>query len=308
MRRLGLLVAALLGVAATAFLGHGLSAGRQPHVALAATASVTVEECIEVEKGDTFTVTITVAGVTNLLAWDLYYAYDRKTVGVVGKNVRHILDNEPNSNVFDLSDPVPNTAGIYRMGAADTGGPGTMENGAGVLATLTLVAKEEGLSWSSILRDDYDGNGTIDRGPTLTAAGGQHIADTNGDSIFDGPLAAGQIAVGRSCKEPVPTPFIEEGDIVINPVLTTPAVSVVPDGTPGPEGTPADTTPTPTGAVTLATPRPGSRTPLRSDVSDPPEASSGGGLSPLLISAAAIIGGLGFTASYIMYRASRRPA
>ena len=50
MRRLGLLVAALLGVAATAFLGHGLSADRQPYVALAATASLAVVEFIEVEE------------------------------------------------------------------------------------------------------------------------------------------------------------------------------------------------------------------------------------------------------------------
>jgi hypothetical protein len=132
-----------IALVALALSGRG-PAERSSGAALALAPSLSVEECIEVEEGDTFTVGISVAGVTNLLAWDVYYAYDRKVVEVVGKDVRQFLDNEPNSNVFDFSDPVPNTSGIFHIGAADVGGPNTEEDGSGVLAVLTLRARSKG--------------------------------------------------------------------------------------------------------------------------------------------------------------------
>jgi hypothetical protein len=69
--------------------------------------------------------------LTNLLAWDVYYAYDGRILEVVAREVRKFLDKEPNSNVVDLSDLLPNTRGLYRVGAADTGGRAQTRTAAG---------------------------------------------------------------------------------------------------------------------------------------------------------------------------------
>ncbi len=308
-------VAIAVTLAALALLGRGSSV-RSPGAALALAPSLAVDECIEVEAGDTFTMSISVAGVTNLLAWDIYYAYDRKVVEVVGRDVRQFLDKEPNSNVFDLSDPVPNTSGLYRIGAADVGGPDTEEDGSGVLAVLTLRARSEGLSWSSLGPFDANADGDDDLGSTLTELGGGHIGDNNGDGIFDGTARAGQIAVGRGCGDAEPTPFVEEGSIIINPAVNTPRLTSPtptrrPDGSTvepdDPEATPGSASPTGGGATNGApsgSPRPDRGGFGPGSGSD----DSGGGLSPLLAALIGAGGGAGLIASYLIFRAARRPA
>jgi hypothetical protein len=238
-------------------------------------------------------------------------------VEVVGRDVRQFLDKEPNSNVFDLSDPVPNTSGLYRIGAADVGGPDTEEDGSGVLAVLTLRARSEGLSWSSLGPFDANADGDDDLGSTLTELGGGHIGDNNGDGIFDGTARAGQIAVGRGCGDAEPTPFVEEGSIIINPAVNTPRLtSPTPTPTRRPDGStaePDDPEATPvsapaTGAATNGAPS-GSPRPDRGG-SGPGSGSddSGGGLSPLLAALIGAGGGAGLIASYLIFRAARRPA
>jgi len=313
MLRPAILTLIAVAAIALALSGRGSSVPA-PAAVLALAPSLSVEDCLEVDTGDTFTVAISAAGVTNLLAWDIYYAYDRKILEVVARDVRQFLDKEPNSNVFDLSDPVPNTKGVYRVGAADTGGPGTDEDGSGVLAVITLRARSEGLSWSSLLRFDTDGDGDYDYGPTLTETGGGHIGDSNGDGVFDGPVGAGQIAVGRTCREPAPTPFVEP-DVIIVPVVHTPAAGTVtptptnrPDGsTPEPAGTDA-ASPTGGDGSTLSPSR--SPTPTARSGSNPGggDGGSGGGLSPLLATLIGSGGGAGIIASYLIFRAVRRPA
>jgi hypothetical protein len=274
-----------------------------------------VDECLEVETGETFTVTATISGVTDLLAWDIYYSYDPRMLEVVGKDVRQFLDREPNSNVFDFSDPVPNTTGIYRIGAADTGGTGTQEDGSGVLALITLRARANGLSWSSFLRLDLDGDGAHDYGPTLTESGGGHIGDTNGDGVFDGTVRAGQIAVGRACKEPAPTPFVDP-DIL--PVGATPVTPSVGSPTPTPTLRPAGSTSEPDGDTDASeTPRDGSEgtrsprrpssTPRGGGGSGVGGGGSGGGLSPLIAAIIGAGGGAGIIGGYLLFRTVRRP-
>ncbi|HET9477587.1 MAG TPA: cohesin domain-containing protein, partial [Dehalococcoidia bacterium] len=267
--------------------------------------SLAVDECVEVDTGDTFTVAISASGVTDLMAWDIYYAYDSTILEVVGRDVHYLLEEEPNSNVFDLSDPVPNTNGLYRVGAADTGGAGTGEDGAGVLAVLTLRARGEGVSWSALVRYDTDGDGSYDYGPTLTETGGGHIGDNNGDGVFDGVLRRGQISVGDSCRAQAPTPYIDPDVIPVQATVNTPSVSNPAESTP-PGGTPGAGNDTPTASGSAAdTPR---RTPTAEVRPGARTDGGSGGVSPLLATAIGAGGGAAIVASYLFFRVVRRPA
>ena len=175
-------------------------------------ASLSVDNCTEVEEGDLLQLEIRISGVQDLLAWEIYFAFDRDLVEVMDRDVRKFLSEGPNSSVFDFSDAVPNSTGLYRLGAADVALGGTAESGDGVLATLTLRARTEGVSPAVIFRGDIDGDGSTDLGPKLTAAGGGGIGDIDGDELFDGSIQSGQIAIGRSCLSTPPTP--DPDDIV----------------------------------------------------------------------------------------------
>ncbi len=295
------LAAVSIAIGATA----GWASGSPAPTASAVATGLSVEGCIEVEAGETFEVTILVADVTDFLAWDILYSYNRQIVEVTKRDVRHILEALPNSNVFDLSDPVPNSTGTYRLGAADTGGTEAAESGSGVLATLTLEAKQAGRSWSSIYRADVNGDGAVDIGPTLTALGGQHIGDTDGDGIFDGAISSGQIAVDRKCANPAPTAPPPTGAVVVIPATATPVESSAPSvselETPAPTPTPTDGTPAPDQASRTRTPTAVVRDPIGNGGSGTP-------LSSWLVGLLAGSAAVGVVLSYVVYRTSRRLA
>jgi Cohesin domain len=294
---------ALSALAAAGF-GAGLSGGTRPQAA-ATVGGLGVDSCIEVGVGDTFDVNIMVSDVERLLAWDIFYAYDRDTLEVTGRNVRRLLETLPSSNIFDLSDAVPNRTGLYRIGAADTGGTDAAESGSGILATLTLKAKDAGVSWSAVYRGDVDGNGSVDLGPTLTALGGVHIDDNDGDGIFDGPISRGQIAVDTDCVDPAPTPPAPAGFVIEpHPTTTVELQTASPSPTDDPSGN--DGSPTPT-----ANPRPSpSATAIRGEgtIKPPDSGGSGSSLPAWLIAVAAGAATFGVVFSYIVYRSARRPA
>ena len=199
-----------------------------------AAISLSVDDCTEVEEGDLFQLEFRVSGVQDLLAWEVYFAFDRNLIEVIDRDVRMFLSEGPNSSVVDFSDTVPNSTGIYRLAAADVALGATAESGAGVLGTLILRARAEGVSPAAIFRDDIDGNGTTDLGPTLTATGGGTIDDANGDNIFDGDVQSGQIAIGKSCLSPPPTANPKDIVIVIQPTSPTavPGASTTSTATP----------------------------------------------------------------------------
>ena len=298
MLRLLILAPITLGITALALTGRG----HPVPSASALAASLAVDECIEVDAGDTFTVAISASGVTNLMAWDIYYAYDRRILEVVDWDVKQFLTTEPNSNVVPLWDPVPNTTGLYHIGAADIGGRGTEENGSGVLAVLTLHARGEGVSWSALYLDDANEDGVVDIGPTLTQTSGGHIGDSDGDGIFDGAIRSGQIAVGRSCQDPEPTPFVGPDVIPVQaavntPTIATPAEDTGPDATAGPGSATPSASPSRTPRGSVLDTRPGN-----------PSGGGSGGLSPLLATVIGAGGGAGIIATYLLFRVVRRPA
>jgi hypothetical protein len=178
--------------------------------------------------GDSFTVDIHAQNLTELLAWEVYFLYDKQIVEVVGRDVRIFLASYRGSSVIDFSDPLPNSTGLYRAAAADLGGSDAMETGTGVLFTLTLLAKNAGISPASISPFDYDEDGDTDFGPTLSSSGGRHISDVDGDDIFDGSITSGQIAVDVACDGSATPPPIK--DLIDEPPAVDPPINI--DDTP----------------------------------------------------------------------------
>jgi hypothetical protein len=301
-------------VAAAAAVSASPGGAPRPSAAGAAAPALIVDQCIEVATKDTFDVDIFVSDVSQLLAWDLYYAFNSDVVEVIGKDVHRLLEVAPSSQVFDFSGPVPNATGLYHLAAADTGGAGAAENGSGLLATLTMRAKEKGVSWSALHKADVDGNGSFDIGPTLTALGPSHISDTNGDGYFDGAIRGGQIAVDQNCEKAAPTPTIAPGLIVVGSEPgTTPVVNVEPAETDSPsssetQGGGAEETPTVTEGAGNPSPT-GSETVLRggnNDIGRPPRAGdSGSSLATWLVGLLAGSAGLGVVLTYLVYRTRR---
>lgn len=176
---------------------------------------LSTDDCIEVDDGDTLEISIYVDNAPELFAFEVYFAYDPDLLEVVDRDVRIFLSEGPNSNVFDFSDAVPNSTGLYRLGAADVALDGTAETGDGTLAEITLRARDEGVSPAAIFRSN-----SIPLGPRLTTDGGGKIGDTNGDEIFDGIIASGQVAVGEPCAPVAPT---VDPDIIPEVTPTRPA-------------------------------------------------------------------------------------
>src|SRR5574341_1513257 len=176
--RPAILAALGVAIAITALLAAGRFNSLLPErtvFAQGSEPSLEVEPCLQVGEGETFELDIVARDVTNLLAFEVYFAYDRDIVRVVGVDVRQLLAADPNSAVNDkITDPVPNATGLYRMAAADLSFSGTGESGDGVLGRLTIDAMSKGVSPANIFRIDLDRDGAADFGPTITSRGGVH--------------------------------------------------------------------------------------------------------------------------------------
>jgi hypothetical protein len=209
------------------------------------------EPCISVSSGTTFDVDITVTGVTDLLAWDIYFTFDPSVVNIADRNVSMLLAHNDGSSVFNLSESVPDSSGHYRTGAFDTecspDNKGPCESGSGVLARLTLKAVGPGVSPAALPL--YLGVGL---GPSLVDVDGHYLGDANGDNFYDGPVSAAWIAVDQACPSeppPSPTPWPTPSPTATGSPTATPTSA--PTVTPGPTSTPGVTaTPTPAGPGT----------------------------------------------------------
>lgn len=282
----------------------GLS-GSAPAAALSP-ASLSVEDCTEVESGESFQLEIRVADVSGLAAWEVYFAYDPSILEVIGKDVRLFLTQRANSNVFDFSDPVPNDDGLYRLAAADLGMGDTVESGSGALARITLRAKAKGVSPAAIYRGDVNGDTVLDLGPTLTGGSGVHIDDADGNGIFDGPIVSGQVAVDRRCVEPPPTPNPPAAVILAPTVAATATPNAAEPGAQA-TGAPTQLPARPTGS---ATPAP-THSPTFVFGGAPGDKTSGdsGGASAWAILAGVLAAAAGLaTAAILVLRWSRRAA
>lgn len=327
----GLLTSVTAVLVSSEFPGDSTSAQ-----ALQSVTSLSVDECTEIDNGESVELPVSVSGVSELIAWEIYFAYDRDLLEVIGRDVRWFLSEGANSNVIDLSDPVPNSKGLYRLAAADIALNAQAETGGGVIATIILQAKSEGVSPAAIYRSNV-----VPLGPSLKSEGGVSIGDDDGDGIFDGSIISGQIAIGQPCRATPPTPDPDVEDVVVVPRTDRPGVTTRPqDGTgtssPGPtdgsDGT-GDPRPDGTGDPDEESPEPGDRTPGSGGSEDddddqrsttptgterPGRENGGGGFGGSGIGssddntfwAIVLIGGgvsLGLVATYFFARMTRKP-
>jgi hypothetical protein len=159
----------------------------------------TIDPRVSVCRGDVFDVDIFIRDVEELLAWEVYVGFDPAVLEVVGRDVEMFLAGNPGSSVLDVSGRVPDP-GLYQVAAADTSDPPTPDSGSGVLFRLSLRALNSGTSDIELIVRDVDGDGLADLGPLLRNVDADVLGDTNGDSIFDGPIENAEVAVDTACE------------------------------------------------------------------------------------------------------------
>lgn len=232
----------------------------------AATTLGAIHQCVSVAKDDTFSVDVFVTDVTNLLAWEAYFSFDGSIVNVTDLDVELFQAANANSDVFNASESLPSSGGLYRLGAIDYGQPSSPDSGSGVLARLTLKAVGAGISPAILITLDADNDGRPDLGTRLKDPQETPLGDSNGDEIFDGTTFNAQIAVDRDCpRSPAgtPSPSPTTGEATASPAVpgsetpgpagtgtgTPPATSI---GSPTSQATPTTrpTTPSPTSTAT----------------------------------------------------------
>jgi hypothetical protein len=237
-----------------------------------ATSLGSIDSCVSVRKGDTFTVDVFVTDVSDLLAWEAYFSFDGDVVNVTDRDVQMFQGANAGSDVWDASDPLPSSGGLYRLGAADIGQPPAPDNGSGVLARLTLKAVRAGISPAMLTTLDVDSDGKIDLGPQLTSSRVEAIGDANGDDFFDGPFFSAQIAVGRECPtERTRTPLATTTLPALSPTEgATPLATVTPPAIPTGSAATASPTPrgTPTPAAGMTSPTPGTTPSAEDEATD----------------------------------------
>jgi hypothetical protein len=220
-----------------------------------ATSLGPIDSCVSVSTGDTFDVDILVADAVDLLAWEVYFIYDGSIISIVDHDVHMFQAADGVSNVFDLSEVLPDLDARYGVAAADLADPPAPDSGSGVLARLTLKAEGPGISPANIPLIDVNNDGKIDLGPFLNDLRGDPIDDVDADGFFDGQIFAAQIAVDTACPADgvIPPPT----QVAATPSPTSPAS---PTGETTPEVTETATastpavSPTPTAEVASPTP------------------------------------------------------
>lgn len=158
-----------------------------------------VENCVSVSNGDSFQIDLFITGVNDLKAWEAYITFDGDIVNVTDVDVSMFQAANSGSDVFDASGPLPDTSGLYQLGAIDIGDPAASDSGSGVLARITLTAVQPGLSPAVVTVLDTNRDGRVDLGPRLSDSAEGSIGDSDGDNFFDGRLDGAQIVVDGDC-------------------------------------------------------------------------------------------------------------
>lgn len=173
-----------------------------------ATSLGSIDSCVSVDVGDTFTIDVFIRDVEDLQVWHVFVRYDPSVVDIADRDIEMFLAAAPGSDLRDRSYGDPGLSGAYDLLVSDVAGDPSHESGSGVLARLTLTAVEPGLTAIGI--DD----------PVLW---GYPLHSIAVDSIVNA-----WVAVGQECpSEPPPTPS------------PTPTPTPMPTPTPTPPPTPS---------------------------------------------------------------------
>ena len=229
-----------------------------------ATSLGPIDSCMSVSTGDTFDVDIFITDVTDLLAWEVYFVYDGSIINIVDHDVQMFQAANEGSNIFDLSEVLPDLDARYGLAAADLADPPAPDSGSGVLARLTLKAVAPGISPASVPLIDFNNDGTMDLGPFLNDVHGDPIGDLNSDTLFDGQISAAQIAVDTACPPEAVVPTATRAAASPSPTSpASPTVKATPAVTKTATATPPAASPTATAVV--ASPTPGERPPTENE-------------------------------------------
>lgn len=220
-----------------------------------ATSLGPIDSCVSISIGDTFDVDIFVMDVVDLLAWEVYFVYDGSIISIVDHDVQMFQAANADSNIFDLSEVLPDLDARYGLAAADLADPPAPDSGSGVLTRLTLKAVGPGVSPARIPPIDFNDDGTIDLGPFLNNLRGEGIDDLDGDGFFDGQIFDAQIAVDTACPTDGVVPTATRAAATPSPTSpASPTVETTPAVTETATATPPATSPTPTAEVASPTP------------------------------------------------------
>ena len=198
-----------------------------------ATSLGAIDACISVESGQIFDIDVFVANVNDLAGWQTTVIYDSSLLRIVDGDVRFFVAHDPESNLLDLSEPLPNQMGSYTMVVADFA-PIPGESGDGVLGRLTMEAVGAGIS-------DLRVSGTV-----LVDSQTGSIEDFDGDSLYDGATAGAKVSIDAPCPEITPVASPEPSPTITEPTATVPAVTpspTLPTATPPGEATATPTVP-----------------------------------------------------------------
>jgi hypothetical protein len=163
----------------------------------------TIDDCVVIGEGESHTVDIFVENVNDLLAWEAVLTFEPLVLQVVDADVSLFMAANAGSDVQDVSGALPDSDGRYWLQAFDAADPPAPDSGSGVLARVTVKGVGPGVSQLDLPLSDLDGDGKPDEGPLLRDVDVNSIGDENGDTLFDGPIAAARIAVDASCSDPL---------------------------------------------------------------------------------------------------------
>lgn len=177
------------------------------------TVLAAIDDCVEIEEGERQTVDIFIQDVTDLLAWEAVLTFEPAVLQIVDEDTQFFMAANEGSDVQDFSGELPDSDGRYALQAFDAADPPALDSGSGILARVTVEGVGPGVSELHMLLSDLDGDGNPDEGPLLQGVteNGIDVAaigDTNGDTLFDGPIAEARIAVDASCTDE-PGPAIQ---------------------------------------------------------------------------------------------------
>lgn len=198
---------AALVAAALMFLSPGGAVVTEPVVSVdtdptdnTATFVATINPCREVTVGPEFQIDVTIEQVTNLAGFEVKLDYNPavlKVTAIEDYNNYFLGTAGSVTNWGEAPTSLnPDTDGTLLMAATLPMYPLPQvgASGEGALARVTLQAVDSGLSDLNL------------RDIKLADINAQPIGDEDGDQVFDGPFANGEIAVGQPCSSPTPNP------------------------------------------------------------------------------------------------------
>ncbi len=158
-----------------------------------ATSLGTTQGCVNARSGQPLDIDVTATNLSQLMGWAATLQYNPAIISITGINVRLLQAADGRSNIFNASDPVPDSDGSFYASAVDLTAPPNQDSGSGVLARITITPLAPGVSDLIMFR------------PALTDAYGHYLGDYTGDGFFDGLILNAQVYVDSYCPGTAPT-------------------------------------------------------------------------------------------------------